>query len=186
MDPISQAQTSVALLTPLVEGTRADQLDLPTPCEEWTVRDLIGHFVMGGRMFAAGLRGESGASGDDTPPEPLGDDFVAAYRSAIAEFDAAAAAVTDLQVLTPLPFATVPAEIALRIAAADLLVHAWDLATATGQPYAPTEEFVGDVDAFYRVTVEQLRGPGVFGPEVAAPPGATALQRLVAFTGRTV
>jgi uncharacterized protein (TIGR03086 family) len=79
----------------------------------------------------------------------------------------------------------VPAEIALRIAAGDLLVHAWDLAQATGQPFEPPAEFVAAADGFYRLAInDDLREGGFFGAEVDVADDAAPMDRLLAFAGR--
>ena len=84
-----------------------------------------------------------------------------------------------------LPFATLPADVALRIAAADLLVHAWDLATATGQTFDPPVEFVESVTPFYAEFISPpLREGGLFGAEVDAGADARPIDRLVALAGR--
>ena len=84
-----------------------------------------------------------------------------------------------------LPFVTLPADMALRIAAADLLVHAWDLATATGQRLDPPVEFVESVTPFYAEFITPpLREGGLFAAEVEVGADSTPLERLVALAGR--
>jgi uncharacterized protein (TIGR03086 family) len=74
---------------------------------------------------------------------------------------------------------------ALRVAAADLLVHSWDLAKATGQRFDPPVEFVEAVTPFYQQFVQPpLRQMGLFAEEVDVADGATALDKLVAYAGR--
>jgi uncharacterized protein (TIGR03086 family) len=183
MDAIAQTTVAIDLLTPLVEGTRQDQLGDPTPCTDWTVADLIGHFVVGGHLFAASLRGAE-ISGEPAA-DVLGDDHVAAYRASIADFQDAVGHLDSLEKPAQLPFGTVPAEIALRIAAGDLLVHGWDLSQATGQGFAPPEEVVGEIEGFYRIAIgPELRAGGSFGEPVEIDADAVALDRLVAFAGR--
>ncbi len=168
MEAIDQTTIAIDLLTPLVEGTRPEQLGGPTPCEAWTVGDLIGHFVMGGHMFAASLRGAE-ISGEP-PADVLGDDHVAAYLAAIADFQDAVSHLDSLEKPAQLPFGTVPADIALRIAAGDLLVHGWDLSQATGQGFEPPEDVVGEIEGFYRVAIgPELRAGGSFGEPVRSP-----------------
>jgi uncharacterized protein (TIGR03086 family) len=68
----------------------------------------------------------------------------------------------------------------------DLLVHCWDLATATGQPFDPPADAVEHgLQTAQMMISPELRG-GPFGTEVTAPSRATPIERLVAFTGRTV
>jgi uncharacterized protein (TIGR03086 family) len=66
----------------------------------------------------------------------------------------------------------------------DGLVHGWDLAAATGQPYEPTDALVAEAEAYARQAVEPLRDGDTFGPAAVPPPSATPIQRLAAFTGR--
>ena len=67
----------------------------------------------------------------------------------------------------------------------DVFVHGWDLARATGQPYAPHEAAVLACLGFatsFEPPPEAGRGP--FGPPVAVPDSAPALDRLAGATGR--
>ena len=183
MDSPDQARTAVAVLTPLVHATPASALTNPTPCDKWAVRDLLNHLVGGGYMFAAGLNGD--ALEGDPNADLLGDDHIAAYDGAIAAFSSALADASDLSAPVTLPFATLPADMALRIAAADLLVHAWDLAVATGQAFDPPVEFVESVTPFYAEFISPpLREGGLFAAEVELDAAATPVERLVALAGR--
>ena len=62
----------------LVSGVGANQMALPTPCEEWDVRALLNHMVGGNRSYAGIARRNQRrrAPGEDI----LGDDPVEAYR----------------------------------------------------------------------------------------------------------
>jgi uncharacterized protein (TIGR03086 family) len=186
MDPKMQASTAVQLLAPLVDGTGADQLDSQTPCSEWKVRDLLNHVIGGGHMFAAGLRGET-FEGGATPPDFVGNDHRAAFQTSMDGFSAALANTNDLDKMVSLPFGTLPAVAALQLAAGDLLVHAWDLAQATGQAFNPPTDFVEASYAFFNVAVtDDLRSAGMFGPAVPAATDASALTKLLAHAGRRV
>ncbi len=183
MDPKTQATTAVQLLTPLVEGTRADQLGAQTPCSEWKVRDLLNHVIGGGHMFASGLRGES-FEGDGSA-DVVGDDHLASFKTSIDGFSAALANTEDLDKPVTLPFGTLPTVAALQLAAGDLLVHSWDLAQATGQPFDPPVDFVEASYGFFRVAVtDDLRAAGMFGPPVEVASDAAPLTKLLGHAGR--
>lgn len=183
MDPKMQATTAVELLTPLVERTRADQLDNPTPCTDWKVRDLLNHVIGGGHMFAAGLRGEPLPDGG--PTDLVGDDHRAAFQASIDGFSTALATTNDLEKPVTLPFGTLPTVAALQLAAGDLLVHSWDLATATGQPFDPPVEFVEASYRFFQVAVnDDLRAAGLFDQPVPVADDAPPLDKLLAHAGR--
>jgi uncharacterized protein (TIGR03086 family) len=182
MDSKEQAIAAVELLTPLVRNTAAAQLTNATPCDKWAVADLINHLVGGGYMFAFSLRGEP-IEGDPSA-NLLGDDHVAAFVAAVEEFRQAAAEQRDLSTPTVLPFATLPADVALRLAAGDLLVHSWDLAQATGQAFDPPSDFVAEALDFFEMAIGPEMRDGMFGPALAIEATATPMDRLLAFAGR--
>jgi uncharacterized protein (TIGR03086 family) len=88
--------------------------------------------------------------------------------------------------MVTLPFGTLPGPMVLELLKFDLLVHCWDLATATGQPFDPPADTVeqGLQTAQMMISPELRKGP--FAPEVTVGTSATAIERLVAFTGRSI
>ena len=68
---------------------------------------------------------------------------------------------------------------------ADVLVHTWDLARATGQDERlDADEVRRTLAAMSQVDEALLRGSGHFGPRVDVPEDADDVTKLVAFTGR--
>ena len=49
---------ALAVTVRIVGAVRGDQLDLPTPCADWTLRQLLGHMIGQHYGFAAAARGE--------------------------------------------------------------------------------------------------------------------------------
>jgi uncharacterized protein (TIGR03086 family) len=171
----------------LIANTRDDQMANPTPCAEWTVRDLINHFVGGGHMFATLYGGHPVAVVHGTVPDMLGTDPAAAARAARADFDAALAEPGAMDRIVDLPIGSVPAPVGLNLATFDVLVHCWDLATATGQTFDPPADVVAVADGFARQGLPaEARDGDTFKAEVRPPVGASPLARLAAFTGRAV
>jgi uncharacterized protein (TIGR03086 family) len=82
------------------------------------------------------------------------------------------------------PFGDVDGETFARFIVLDGLVHGWDMATATGQPYAPPDELVAAVDSFAHQAIDPLRDGTTFAAAVDPPAGATPIERLAAYTGR--
>ena len=192
MDPKEQLMQVTNLLSPLVEGTDVEQLDNETPCSDFRVRDLIGHFTFGRFLFAAGMIGDK-SRGDEllgSMPQQfgdvLGDDHHATYRDASAQLDTAVGGVADLEETVSLVFGDMPAGVALQILAGDNLVHCWDLARSTGQDFNPPEDLVEVTTGFLRGFItDERRAGGGFGPEVQVPDDASALDRLLCLCGRT-
>jgi uncharacterized protein (TIGR03086 family) len=184
VDALTQLDVLVPTFDKVAAGTKVDQLDGQTPCAEWKVRDLFGHLLGGATIFAAMVRGDEPPS---DVPSAEDRDLSSATRAAAAELDAAFRQAGALERIVPTPFGEMPGETFARLLAFDLLVHTWDLATATGQDLSVPAEVVAEVDAFARAAIApEMRGPGTFGPELEPAPGATPLERLVAFAGRTV
>jgi uncharacterized protein (TIGR03086 family) len=111
--------------------TEAD-LDRPSTCSGWDVRAVLSHLVGGNIRFAQALRGEA-ADWPSRDSEPV--------TSPLAQFDTTAAAMTaaiagidDPSRPALLPGgAAPPAAFAVGVHGADMLVHGWDIAIATGQ-----------------------------------------------------
>ena len=79
-----------------------------------------------------------------------------------------------------------PSPVTGRVAINEVLVHGWDLARSTGQPYDPHGGLVAAGAEFVEPMVAQSPEgiPGLFGPAVAVPPEAPPLDRLLGATGR--
>ena len=180
MDLLDAHQRAQDAFAHVLSGVTDDQLDAPTPCTEWRVRDLIGHVVAGNERIATG-----------TVSHPLGDQdvgaLVALHAASAAEAHATFVAPDGLTRTFELPFGAVPGSRMIGMRATDVLTHAWDLARATGQPTAGIdEELASGLLAASREAVRpEFRGPGrPFGDEQPCEPGASASDRLAAFLGR--
>ena len=77
-----------------------------------------------------------------------------------------------------------PGETFARFVVLDGLVHGWDMATATGQPYEPPDELVAAADAFAHQALDPLRDGQTFAAAVEPAPDASPIERLAAYTGR--
>ena len=192
MDPREHLQRVSDLLSGLVEGTDAGRLDAPTPCEDFQVRDLIGHFTMGRFLFAADFAGDTARRDELLGGMPerfgdvLGDDHLATYRDAAATLDAAVDGIEDVEATADFFLGQMPISAALETVSGDNLVNCWDLARSTGQDFDPPDDLVEATTAFFGVLItDDLRAVGSFGPEVEVPGDASALDRLLGFCGRT-
>ena len=89
-----------------------------------------------------------------------------------------------------LPFGPTPARGFLGIATGDCFTHGWDLARAIGVDTDLDPELAAElldtVKAMMAPSFRGADGSAAFGPELDAPEGATAADRLAAFLGRTV
>jgi uncharacterized protein (TIGR03086 family) len=190
MAPSEQLAFQAGAIRGLLVNTTPDQLDNATPCADWTVRDLLNHLVGGGYLIGGALKGDSAPIDPDGPmPDLLGDDLVAAWDGSVSTFAEGIDSPGALEREVTLPFGTLPGATLLEILKFDLLVHAWDLATATGQPFdAPADVVEPTFGAARMIVTPEARNDAgqPFGPEVAAPDDASPIVRLAAFSGRSV
>lgn len=185
MGPLEQLDELEPLLGQLTSRITPDDLDSPTPCANFKVRGVLGHMTGGATQFAAAFRGESPA------PAPVdlaeGPDVVARAGSALADLMAAIRSPGALDRTVAAPFGEMPGDAFARFVVLDGLVHGWDIATATGQTYEPSDALVAEVDAFARQAIAPpMRDGDTFAAAVEPPAGATRIEQLAAFTGRSV
>lgn len=168
----------------LISNIRADQWSAPTPCTDWTVRQLVNHLIGMNRVFAALLAGQP------PPPRPSADhieeDPVGAYRDSAAELQAAFGRPGVLERAYPGPLGTATGAERLKIRLYDLLAHGWDLAQATEQPADLPDDLAAQSLAFARTQLNGQARPGRFGPAQSVAEQAPAIERLAAFLGRPV
>jgi uncharacterized protein (TIGR03086 family) len=189
MDTVALMKRVVSSTDEVVRGTAPDQLGNPSPCSEWTVRDVINHITGGSTMFAVCV--EEGSVPDDLlgqlmSGDNLGQDYVGAWEKASSRAVAAFDAPGALDKMVKLPFGEMPAAVALNIAVFDVLTHAADIATATKQSLNDTELIETALEVGHQMIGPDLRVPGVFDQEQPAPEGASPTVRLLAFAGRKV
>lgn len=183
METLDQLDGLGPVLGGVVSQVGPSQLDEPTPCADFTVRGVLEHMIGGATMFAATFRGAETAP---TVPTDIGDP-VLTFAAAMMELVAAIRSPGALDRKVDAPFGRVEGDTFARFVVLDGLVHGWDLATATGQAYEPPDELVATVDSFARQAISpDMRGAGMFAAEAQPPADASPMERLVAFTGRTV
>ena len=68
MDPLTQLEQLGPHLGGVVAGITPDQLDNPTPCDDFTVRGVLEHMIGGATAFAAAYRGEEPKDPDLSDP----------------------------------------------------------------------------------------------------------------------
>jgi uncharacterized protein (TIGR03086 family) len=189
MDEVATMSKVIAETKRVVDGIEPSQLENPTPCEAWTVRDVLNHVIGGAEMFGISVR--EGSVPDEKLQElmtgdNLGADYKAAFSRAAADAEAAFQLPGAMDRIVKLPFGEMPAPMALNIAIFDVTTHAWDLAKATGQ----STDLDPEVSAIaYEVASamlsDDLRATGLYGTAVDVPETAPMADRLAGLAGRT-
>ncbi|MGH9274944.1 MAG: TIGR03086 family metal-binding protein [Acidimicrobiales bacterium] len=180
MNGVEQLDEVMPLLEKLVAGISPDQLDSPTPCAKFTVTGVLEHMIGGVVHFAPTFRGAPAGTGVD-----FHGSLQERWGSAMVELLAAMHSPGAEDRIIAAPFGEVPADTFFRYTVFDGLLHGWDLASSTGQSYEPRDELVAEVDVFIRqLLAPEMRDGDTFAAETEAPPDASLLERLVAFSGR--
>jgi len=148
----------------------ADDLDRPTPCGDWSVRQLAAHLAAAPEHFLQQARGEEvdWNAPADVPDgqwaghfRTHGDDLLHHWHGQPDD----QAAQADWQ-------------------SAELGVHTWDLVRALGRPMPLDDEVAERGLAFMQQGLTADNRGGAFGAEVEVGADASAYDRLVAFAGR--
>ncbi|HST82724.1 MAG TPA: TIGR03086 family metal-binding protein [Kineosporiaceae bacterium] len=174
---------SSAVMGDLIDRIPAGQWAAPTPCTQWSVRDVVNHLVGMNLVFVAMLE-ESPMPERGT--DILGADPAEAYRRSAAALQAAAArpGVLERSQATAMGAATGAERMQWRIA--DLLAHGWDLAQATGIVIELPDDLAEQSLAFVRASLPNQSRGGRFADPQPIADDAPAIDRLAAFTGRPV
>lgn len=203
---LEPATRRIAALLGQVDDSR---LDGPTPCPDYAVRELLGHLTGLATAFRDAARKDLGASTAVSPDAALpvlDDDWRELLPRRLEEVAAAWRSPDAWTGMTRAGGVELPGEVAGAVALNELVVHGWDLARSTGQPYAAGEAELRSCEALLAPAEEGPDGPegsddspkggsggspedgsdgdGLFGPPVPVPGDAPLLDRVIALSGR--
>lgn len=170
----------------IVHAVGAEQWQLPTPCADWTVRELVNHLVAENLWTAPLMDGATIADvGTAYDGDVLGDDPVAAWDAAAASARVAVAADGALERTVHLSFGDAPAREYVSQLFADHLIHAWDLAQAIGTDDRLDPGLVTACASWFATVEDGYRSAGLIGPRLSVAVDADAQTRLLARFGRS-
>jgi len=171
----------------LVAGVFSDRVratrdwEVPAPVAGWTARDVVRHVVEWFPGFLA-----MGSEVRLPAGPPVDDDPVGAWR---AHADGVQAVLDD-PAHAETPFAnrhtgTMPLPLAVdRFYTADVFMHTWDLARATGQDDHLDSGFCAELLEGMIPIEDLMRSSGQYGPRVPVPDDADVQARMLGFIGR--
>ncbi len=152
-------------------GTVSDgNLDNPTPCSDWTVRQLAAHVATGPGTWARMARGEE-VDWSAIPDVPDGE-WDRTFRAGADELLAAMRQLPEDQ----------QGQAGFQVA--EYAVHSWDLTRGTGADLALDDSLAETGLAAMQGGLTDENRQGAFGTEVSVPEGASAYEKLAAFSGR--
>lgn len=185
------ARETIALLpeaaratTVVVDRIDDDAWSRPTPCDGWSVRDLLNHLTSEHLWVPHLLRGETlDQVGDRYDGDVLGDEPRAVWRRTIAASMLAwGGADPDGAVHTSM--GEIPTGLYAVQMLTDLTVHGWDLAKGADTAYEPVPDAVETIWSEYR---SRRQDGQPVAPVFASPVPTDSEERvdqLVALLGR--
>ena len=179
-------ERAIASFGSRVAAVKDDQWNAATPCSEWDVRALVNHIVYENRWMPPLLEGRTIAEvGDRFEGDLLGDNPKGAWEASAAEATAAVQADGAMDRTVHLSFGDFPGRDYTMQLFADLMIHGWDLARATGGDERLDPELVEACAAWFVPLEEVYRGSGATGPRPEVAANADAQTRLLAAFGRS-
>jgi uncharacterized protein (TIGR03086 family) len=177
-DALTMAESVVAAVAP-------EDLERPTDCAEWHVRDVLGHLVATVRQaerVGRGARTSAAGVARLERRDRWAPTFAAAARKARAAWADGATPPADVRV----PWGLVPAQVALSGFVLELVAHAHDVALSVGRTELLDERLgVAALGIAERFLPADLRGDkAAFAAPVPASPTAGVYERLAGFLGR--
>ena len=176
-DELECAEATFAVLQHVLHGIAADDLEKQTPCREFDVASLTDH-LMNSITVIGGAAGAEMPERDQT--ESVERQVVLAARAAL---DAWKRRGLDGNVAFGSNEA--PAKMMAGILCLEFLVHAWDYAAAVGRDVTAPDSLSDYVMGLARTIITPQGRTNVgFDDPIEVPDDASALDQLLAFTGR--
>lgn len=196
-DPRTAITDALTTAEPVIAAVSALDPSAPTPCTEMNRGQLLAHLnAVSARILAMG----QGQPATSVPDEIPSADYLGEWRGRVGAIeDAWAGRALDDVVISP--WRPIPVDEAAAIYAAEVLVHAWDLASSSGVPFDISPELAAvGIESYEREIPPAARAAifeGIrqslppqaqfedpFGPAVEVDGSATPIARLVAMAGR--
>jgi uncharacterized protein (TIGR03086 family) len=156
-----------------VNAVGPDQWHEPTPCRDWTVRDLVNHVVGEDRWTVPLVEGRTIADvGSSLDGDLLGQDPVRAALDAAMEATRATAEKLPGGGTVHLSYGEEQLTEYVHQLATDHLIHGWDLAVATGGDTRLDPHLVSEVGGWFTEREEMYRSGGAIGPRGVSHGGA--------------
>jgi uncharacterized protein (TIGR03086 family) len=174
---------TVQTWTDRLQTVGPEQWGAATPCTDWDVRALVNHVVGEDLWTDPLMRGATIEEvGDRFDGDLLGSDPRETALGAAEQATRAVADTLPTHGTVHLSYGEEQMDEYVAQLAADHLIHAWDLAAATGGDTNLDPEQVTEVAAWFADREEMYRAGGAIGPRVETQ--GDAQSRLLAAFGR--
>lgn len=181
MEQASEFRDVAGRFGDVVHGVAPGGWDAPAPVEGWTARDVVRHLVEWFPGFLAGGSDVTLPPTGSVDDDPVGtwDGFAASVQAVLDDPETAARAFTNPHT-GDLPLA----DAISQFFTADVFMHTWDLARATGQDERLDPDKCAQLLEGMVAYEDAMRGSGQYGPRVPVADDADVQTRMLAFIGR--
>ena len=179
--------TASARTAAVLGNVRDEQLGGPTPCTQLSVREVVAHVGQLAPAFGAAAAKDLGDLTDNPPGEGgylLDERWRDDYPARLTAFAEAWQAAQAWQGMTRVGGVDLPGEVCGLVGLTEVVVHGWDLARATGQPYGIDTATAGAVLPHVAQFAAEEPVEGLFGRAVPVGDDAGDFDRALALSGR--
>ncbi|MCI0143272.1 TIGR03086 family protein [Arthrobacter bambusae] len=178
LNELTSADATLAIVQRVLAHVTETDAQTQTPCADFNVSQLLDHLAGSIAGIAKALGAEVADDSGKSPEVRIAD----LAQPALEAFHR-----RGLEGTIDMGFAELPATMVASILNLEFLVHAWDFSKALGLEVSVADELTDYVEVLAQNTIsEQVRASGSFAPAQEVAETASSLERLVAFTGRTV
>ncbi|NYJ01672.1 uncharacterized protein (TIGR03086 family) [Nocardioides thalensis] len=179
--PADEHRAIAGAFTERVRGVADGGWDAPSPVADWVARDVVRHLVEWFPAFLAGGSDVRIAPGPSVDDDPVGAWTHHADAVQAVLDDPASAGMVFAH--PRLPEQPLPDAIS-RFYTADVFMHTWDLARATGQDDRLDRDKCRELYEGMAAMEDVLRSSGQYGAAVPVPDDADWQTRMIGFIGR--
>ncbi len=169
----------------VVAATPRDRWDDPSPCTEWSARDVAGHLIAVVHAIVATIDGRRAPMHPMRDPgRHAGEDPASVWSKAVDAFVAAVADPNVVNRIVPTWRGEVTVDDMIGYGVADVTIHTWDLARAVGGDDRLDPDLVEASIRELEPLVDSMRERNAVGAAIAVADDAVAQERLLALMGR--
>jgi uncharacterized protein (TIGR03086 family) len=179
IDAIDLLDHGYAWTAARIAAVSASDLDAPTPCGRWTLRELLDHTIDVLAMVTDAVAGSDGGAVAQPPGST-------SWASAIGELAARSRRAWQVPGVVDRTFelsiGTTPAAATASITLLECVVHGWDISQASGEAAQIPDALAVPVLEFARQALTEANRGDNFAADLEL--GTTPSDQLVAFLGR--
>ena len=167
-----------------VRDVASHEWDLPTPCSDWNVREVVAHVVFGEAQLPPLLRGELSSTQAQFDVALLGEAPLSAWRGTALQAIETARKPGVLERRYSLDMGELTGAQLLGYRITDNVVHAWDVRVGVGRPAPIADGHAEYLLDFWLPAALDLGASAFFGKS-RQPLSESPSDRLLALLGRT-